>query len=78
MDNVDYGYNISCGKHKNRTGICTRVADSVDKLWKIKNPCTADPAMHIPGNRVRAAFFQKKTVKIIDFRVDETGVYEYN
>ena len=45
---------------------------------KIKNPCTADPARHIPGNRVRAAFFQKKTVKIIDFRVDETGVYEYN
>lgn len=33
VDNVDYGYKISCGKRKNRTGICTRVADSVDKLW---------------------------------------------
>ena len=33
VDNVDYGYKISCGKHKNRTGICTRAADSVDKLW---------------------------------------------
>ena len=31
-----------------------------------------------PENRVRAAFFPKKTAKIIDFRVDEMGVYEYN
>lgn len=31
-----------------------------------------------PENRFRAAFFPKKTAKIIDFRVDETGVYEYN
>ena len=35
MDNVDYGYKISCGKRKNRTGICTCAADSVDKLWII-------------------------------------------
>ena len=39
---------------------------------KMKNPCTA------AENSVRAAFFPKKTTKIIDFRVDEMGVYEYN
>lgn len=34
VDNVDCGYKISCGKHKNRTGICTCTADNVDNLWK--------------------------------------------
>ncbi len=28
--------------------------------------------------RSEAACFLKKSAKIIDFRVDETGVYEYN
>lgn len=45
---------------------------------KMKNPCTAAENSACPENRVRAAFFPKKTAKIIDFRVDEMGVYEYN
>ena len=45
---------------------------------KIENQRTAGTNSGRPENCVRAAFFPKKTTKIIDFRVDEMGVYEYN
>ena len=78
MDNVDYGYKISCGKHKNRTGICTRAADSVDKLWINRKSAHGRHGQRQTGKPRQSGIFPEKTAKIIDFRVDEMGVYEYN
>ena len=78
VDNVDYGYKISCGKHKNRTDICTRAADSVDKLWINRKSAHGRHGQRQTGKPRQSGIFPEKTAKIIDFRVDETGVYEYN
>lgn len=60
VDNVDYGYNISCGKHKNRTGICTRVADSVDKLWKNQKSMHSRSGHAHPGKPRQSGIFPEK------------------
>ena len=78
VDNVDYGYKISCGKHKNRTDICTRAADSVDKLWINRKSAHGRHGQRQTGKPRQSGIFPEKTAKIIDFRVDEMGVYEYN
>ena len=75
---VDYGYKISCGKHKNRTDICTRAADSVDKLWINRKSAHGRHGQRQTGKPRQSGIFPEKTAKIIDFRVDEMGVYEYN
>ena len=78
VDNVDYGYKISCGKRKNRTGICTCAADSVDKLWINRKSAHGRHGQRQTGKPRQSGIFPEKTAKIIDFRVDEMGVYEYN
>ena len=78
MDNVDYGYKISCGKRKNRTGICTRAADSVVKLCIKRLSAHGRHGQRQPGKPRQSGIFPEKTAKINDFRVDEMGVYEYN
>lgn len=63
---------------KNRTGICTRAADSVDKLWINRKSAHGRHGQRQTGKPRQSGIFPEKTAKIIDFRVDEMGVYEYN
>ena len=60
VDNVDYGYKISCGKHKNRTGICTRAADSVDKLWINRKSAHGRHGQRQTGKPRQSGIFSEK------------------
>ena len=73
MDNVDYGYKISCGKRKNRTGICTRAADSVDKLWINRKSAHGRHGQRQTGKPRQSGIFPEKTAKIIDLGLTKQG-----
>ena len=55
-----------------------RAADSVDKLWINRKSAHGRHGQRQTGKPRQSGIFPEKTAKIIDFRVDEMGVYEYN
>ena len=50
----------------------------VDKLWINRKSAHGRHGQRQTGKPRQSGIFPEKTAKIIDFRVDEMGVYEYN